>query len=604
VPYFAFGEELAASTDKGYEMTAALEVLAEMLSDRAPLPRKRRPSQPHVAAKPLAPRREPSFSGRRFAPEGQELQLSPSPVVDNKTAGAGTGGDLLVDHGDREHGSFGRRRWRWVGGIMFVVGATVLGVGKMINWDVDSLMQNGPGVEYPPRPSETESGETGEPTVDDALELGLLRAEVSFEFLAVYPRDQPAPRVFDGSLQCQFVLGSTPNASGWARTWRLQDIEEELHARVIEDLPLVDNVQRVAYLGFELRAKTPHDVSLESIAGHEIEARLVGPGASPGWLTEAWARAEAQGIEQVRLTKSFRKFYGIKKDEELLVDVTPVIATMQLQYDGRTFASLTGWVARDPTTRDLVVNFAPAQAGDPTSDNPPAAPEATVAPYISRRDDHQKWLEGIKGVGSYTETRGRRVYQLSIAVPTTDAAEIVSVTYQLGDGGTIMATKPGPRNDWPVTTSRKNCEGTVNIELRLASGVALPLSFDWCQDAVELPPRGEPHDASQTSTSTCNLNLVAKNPHLAQKICTEEYERATTPEEKERLLESLIRAHASYGEDGDYCQWLSEASSLGDEEAKTQLEIVRERCAAADAAAADATETSTRQRRRESPPAR
>lgn len=607
VPYFAFGEELAASTDKGYEMTAALEVLAEMLSDRAPLPRKRRPSQPHVAAKLQGPRREPSFSGRRFAAsEGQELQLSPGPIVlDDKSVGVSSAGPAdglggLAGHAEHDdHGQWSSRRRtmrrRWAGAIVLGLGITALGVGNSIDWDLGSLYEDEPGLQL--SSSESGSDETGEATSVDALDLGLLRAVVRFDFLAVYPRDQPAPRVFDGSLQCEFALGSTPGASGWTRTWKLQDIEQELHASVIEDLQLVANVQSVGYRGFESREATG-EVSLDAVAGHDIEARLVGPGAMPGWLTEAWARAEAQGLDQARLMKSFRKFYGVAKGEELLVDVTPVIATMQIEYDSRPFVTLTGWVARDPTTRDLVVNFAPTRAGDPTSESPPDAVTNTAAPYLARREEHEKWLAGIQGVGTYSETRGKLVYQLGIAVPPNQVPDIESVTYRLGDSGAITATKAGASNDWPVTTSRKSCEGTVSIELRLMNGVVLPLSFDWCQDAVKVTPRGEPDNASQTSASICNLNLVAKNPHLAQKVCTEEYERAVNPEEKSRLLESLIAAHASYGDDGDYCQWLSEAEMLGDEEAKAELKLVRDRCAAASAP------DPSIQQQRQSPPAR
>jgi hypothetical protein len=592
VPYFAFGEELAASTDKGYEMTGALEVLAEMLSERAPLPRKRRPSQPYIAATKLqAPRREPSFSGRRFGVDSAELRSSAGPVaaelpLDHHATGPsgdGTRAEHDAEHDGPAHWSVGRRARRrgWIGlGVLTLVGITALGVGTVIDWDLRSLGKNEAPVDSSSSEAgsdETGSDETGAATGQEPIDLGLLRAVVRFEFLAIYPRDQPAPRVFDGSLKCEFAFGSTPVEDGWTRTWKLQDIEHELHASVIDDLQLVANVQSVAYRGFESSAETPPDFPLSSVAGHHIEARLVGPGGSPGWLTEAWARAAAQGMDQASLTKSFRKFYGVPKREVLLVDVTPVIATMQLEYDGRPFATLTGWVARDPASTDLVINFTPTQASDPTSETPPPALPSNVAPLIDLRDEHQEWLAGIQGVGSYSESKGRLVYQLGIAVPVTEVGDIQSVTYRLGDGGTITATKPGPNNDWSVTTARKSCEGTVSIELRLTSGVVLPLSFDWCQDAVKVTPRGEPDDASQTSSSSCNLNLVAKNPRIAQKVCAEEYDRAITEDEKTRLLESLIAAHASYGE--DYCQVVSQSESFSDEESKAALVAVRKYCA-------------------------
>jgi hypothetical protein len=596
VPYFAFGEELAATTDKGYEMTAALEVLAEMLSDSAPLPRKRRPSQPYAVGGKPPPRREPSFSGRRFTPEGHESPGSAAPAgaelpLDNKSLGAGS-----EHESEHERWSLDRRAKRrgWVGAILVaLVGVTAAGVGSIFDWDFDSLAsgETESGVQLSPNGSETGSEETIDTATSPVLlDVGLLRAVVRFEFLTIYPRDQPAPRVFDGSLQCEFALGSTPGASGWTRTWKLQDVEQELRASVIEDLQLVANVQSVAYKGFQSNSETPQEVLLEHVASQEVEARLIGPGASPGWLTEAWARAEAQGIEQARLTKSFRKFYGVAADEPLLVDVTPVVATMQIEYDGRPFASLIGWVARDPTTRDLVVNFAPAEAVDPMTESslPPLA--GSIAPYLARRDEHQKWLAAIQGVGSYSESRGKLVYQLGIAVPTTEVGDIQRVTYRFGDGSTIAANKPGLSNDWGVTTVRKTCEGTVSIEVQLHKGVALPLSFDWCQDAVKIDPRGELDDPSQGPQSSCNMNLVAKNPHVAQKICAEEYEAATNPEEKTRLLDSLIAAHASYGDDGDYCQYLSEAEMMGDKEAKAQLEAVRNRCAAANASQRAPTE--------------
>jgi hypothetical protein len=587
VPYFAFGEELAATTDKGYEMTAALEVLAEMLSDSAPLPRKRRPSQPYTMSGKPPPRREPSFSGRRFTSEGQEAQGAAAPPgnelpLDNKSLGAGSELER-----ERERWSSDRRaKRRWVGAtLVALVGVTALGIGSIFDWDFHALTDDDaetePGIQLPSNASETGSDETSDATTGtQMLDLGLLRAVVRFEFLTIYPRDQPAPRVFDGSLQCEFAFGSTPGASGWTRTWKLQDVEQELRASVIEDLQLVANVQSVAYKGFQANTEPAQEFSLEHVAGQEVEARLVGPGASPGWLTEAWARAEAQGIEQLRLTKSFRKFYGVAADEPLLVDVTPVVATMQIEYDGRPFASLIGWVARDPATRDLVVNFAPAEVLDPSESSPPPL-AGSIAPYLARRDEQQKWLAAIQGVGSYGEKGGKLVYQLGIAVPTTEVGDIQRVTYRFGDGSTLAANKPGLSNDWGVTTVRKTCEGTVSIEVQLHSGVALPLSFDWCQDAVRIDPRGEPPDPSQGPHSSCNMNLVAKNPHVAQKICAEEYEAATNPEEKARLLDSLIAAHASYGDDGDYCQYLSEAEMMGDEEAKAELEAVRTRCAAA-----------------------
>jgi hypothetical protein len=594
VPYFAFGEELAASTDKGYEMTAALEVLAEMLSERAPLPRKRRPSQPFVAAgKGQGPRREPSFSGRRIAVDGQELRASAAGSelpLDTPPGTAGDGGqDEPADHdgraghdGQAEHSehavwSFGRRARRraWVGAIaVTLVGITALGVGTIIDWNISSLTQH----EDPFKASSTESGsdDTGETLSVEPLDLGLLRAVVRFEFLAIYPRDQPAPRVFDGSLRAEFAIGSTSGAGGWTRKWQLQDIEQQLRASVIDDLQLVANVQSVAYRGFEPSGATTQELTLEHLAGQQIEARLVGPGASPGWLTEAWAKAEAQGVDPPRLTKSFRKFYGVADKDELLVDITPVIATMQMEYDGRPFASLTGWVARDPTTRDLVINFAPAQASDPAlaSASSPEPLPSSVAAYVERRDEQQKWLAGIQGVGTYSEGRGKLIYRLGIAVPTTEARGIESVTYVFGDGSAITTNKAGPTNDWSVTTTRKSCEGTVSIELGLANGVALPLSFDWCQDAVKISVQGKPDDPSQSSS--CNLNLVAKNPHLAQRVCATEYELATSEAEKARLLESLIAAHASYGASGDYCWWLDQ---LSDDAVKAELAADKARCA-------------------------
>jgi hypothetical protein len=589
VPYFAFGEELAASTDKGYEMTAALEVLAEMLSDRAPLPRKRRPSQPYVTAPKLqAPRREPSFSGRRFGVESQELRPSgvgfgagtESPL-DNKSSGPGSDGEA-GEHAEHAYGSFGRRARRriWVGAMaVTLVGITAMGVGTAIDWNLASLFDDGDPVTAQSS-TETGSEETSEATSVELLDLGLLRAVVHFEFLAIYPRDQPAPRVFDGSLKAEFALGSTPNAGGWTRMWKLQDIEQELRASVIEDLQLVANVQSVAYRGFEPSSTTAQDIELELelLASHEIEARLVGPGASPGWLTEARARAQAQGIDEARMMTAFRKFYGVEEDQALLVDVTPVIATMQLEYDGKPFASLTGWVARDPTTRDLVINFAPARAGEPklAGESEPAPLPDSVAAYLGLREEHQSWLAGIQGVGTYSEGKGKLNYQLGIAVPTAEVGDIESVTYVFGDGTAITTNKAGPANDWSVATSRKSCEGTVSIELGLVNGVTLPLSFDWCQDAVKITPKGDPQESSPISRSACNLNLVAKNPRVAQKVCLEEYERATTEEEKARLLESLIAAHASYGETGDYCWWLDQ---LSDDAVKEEFAADKARCA-------------------------
>ena len=573
VPYFAFGEELAATTDKGYEMTAALEVLAGILCDRRALARK--------GPKAQSPRREPSFPGRRSV---DNLLATGSIPFEASPIGAGpvgpVGRGVAAETAPTPTPS---RKGMWALGSALVLVFAAVGVVAGLYWyQQDKIAQRSHGEEdsgsapEPEGDSNGPSDETSEATDAQPLDPGLLRAVVRVEFLAIYPRDQPAPKVFDGSLHCDLALGQAPGKSGWTREWRLSQKEQELRASTIEDLPVVANAQSIAYRGFAPTIEAPLELT-----GREIEARLVGPGASPGWLTEAWARAQAQGLDQANIAAGFRQFYGIAADEVLPVEVTPVVATMQLEYDGKPFASLTGWVARDPNTRDLVVNFLPAPVSEPQQEvKSAAAPSVLVAPYIERRDKQAEWMSGIQGVGTYREGRGKRHYQLGIAVPATEADKIESVTYRFEDGVTITANKPGPTSDWPVSTTRKDCAGTVGIELRRKNGVTLPTSFDWCQDAVKLSPSGAgSDDPSQSDTGSCNPVLVAKNPRLAQEICIKEHAVATNWKDKRRLAESIIEAHKSYGDDATYCQWAQAAEELGDAAIDREVQADKIRCA-------------------------
>lgn len=617
VPYFAFGEELAARTDKGYEMIAALEVLAGMLSDRPPLivPRKSTSSQPHAApmressqvavAKGMSrPPREPSTPGRRIAPAaaaapGQVQSVTLSASLANETPADADHDDERVDAAPvpelptkAEAPAIADQSWAALAflGVVVLVGVMFIWISPIQLWGSrgEGSDESGASDGDPTAQQNDEDGQDtrGAESEDEGFDPAKLRADVRFEFLTVHPRGRPPARAFDGSLRCKLAVGRKPQREGWSPSWQLDEVELELQTITSEAQNVADgpSVQSVTYMDFALAPEAAAPPLLAELAGRAVQARLVGPSTNPGWLTEAWQLAEAQGLSRTQVREKFRSFYAVDDDTELSIDVTPVVATMRLEYDGRAVASLAGWVARDPGTYDFIVNFVAVELGglDELGDNPPPelAPSAErLAPYLAPRDARAEWLTGIQGVGTYTKKGSKRYYQLGVAIPSTALEEIEGVRYEFPDGKELTAKSPGPRNEWPVTDSRSGCEGTVSISIMRTNGVTLPLTFDWCQDAVEVEKSGQNTSVEvESDRSRCNKNLVAKNPHLAAQVCAQEYGDASSDAERLRLLANLIAATQDYGGDRQHCLWLREAAEMGNQEAASLVVQTGGRC--------------------------
>ncbi|PRQ03370.1 hypothetical protein ENSA5_16780 [Enhygromyxa salina] len=550
VPYFAYGEELAARTDKGYEMTAPLEILAQMISDCAPMPRKvletdaPQPAKARVPGAPGASRAPGASDTRRLPDARSETWIQPK-----------SGGPMV---------------WGGVAMGALALGVTVFLAVKIDQWTsardsrINSINKTSSGD--PAADTEGEEAGAEEAATPKLFDPQQLRADVRFDYLAFYA--DAAPPLVD-AWQCDLALG-TLDTSGdlrnWTTDWQLAPVEAQLRAVSQQPIGVVDptaaSIKSYSYSPFEALATPDQDpLELERAMEIGVQGRVSGSTKTSAWLSTAWGVAESRGIDRQEIERDFRQLHAIADDEDLVVEVTPVIASMQLNYDGASFAALRGWVVRDPRTNQLVVRFIPAtttEAEKPTK--PPTGPEAPalITQLLDQRSQHAKWVDKVQGVGTYTEKRNKRTYRINIEGSEEVLSEIRSVRYSFPDSDPKSSDNSGTK--WAVSETRSRCEGDVAIEIERTDGVRLPLTFSWCEDAVlAISQTSTPKD----SVSGCDGNLIAKNPRAAEKICKQAYDNATSEAERGRLAGQLVDIYGFIGSDDEYCEWVQKAEKAG-----------------------------------------